>query len=169
MQYLSAFLGLIQMRYIICTAAALRLVTQVTLCMQRREQRRAECLVSQHCFQFRDNSRREGQRPCRGYSNIVTSRALRGTDIYYKFLLSGILRCSFKRPAANIERPEFDAVVKEIFVTRVSRDRVNILLAARWEFDVQEVNGKIFLQKRKKRERNLRALCKFRTHFHACR
>lgn len=55
------YLSLIQMRCITCTAAALHPVTQVTLCMQRREQHRAECLVSQHCFQFRDNSRREGQ------------------------------------------------------------------------------------------------------------
>lgn len=41
----------------------------------RREQRRAECLVSRHCFQFRDNSRRERASPAsRGYLNVVTSR-----------------------------------------------------------------------------------------------
>lgn len=41
----------------------------------RREQHRAECLVSRHCFQFRDNSRRERASPAsRGHLNVVASR-----------------------------------------------------------------------------------------------
>lgn len=45
----------------------------------RREQRRAECLVSRHCFQFRDNSRRERASPAsQGYLNVVTRKPSEG-------------------------------------------------------------------------------------------
>lgn len=62
----------------------------------RREQRRVECLVSRHCFQFRDNNRRErASRASQGYFNVVTSWKP-SEDANAKFLLSGEFRGSSK-------------------------------------------------------------------------